>query len=284
MRRLLFQLGPLPIYTFGLMLAIGIVVATYIIYREARRKGLDSNYILDFVFWALIVGLLGARIGYIIFANPVYYLQNPLAFFRIQDGGLSIHGAIVGGIITGFFFARKKRISFWRLADTVAPGLALGIAIGRVGCDVFGKPMSGTWFWGVPLNGQLLHPVQVYEFLFDYLLFFYLWRRRARIKYDGQLFLQFMGLYATVRGLVEFFRYNPTVIGPLSVAHMASLAFIFMALVLAFILRRRSNLFQGSKELTTAIKLPPSSLALEVFSLLLVIYVSLLLFYGLGPV
>jgi len=207
MRRVLFSLGPLPINTFGFMIAMGSLIAIFLIYREAKRKGFNTEVVIDLSLWAMILGVVGAKIGYVLIADPVYYWQNPWEFFHLQDGGLSIHGGIIGGILAGLLFSKFYRLPFWRLADTVAPGLALGIAIGRIGCDVFGRPMSQPWPWGVLVNGQLLHPAQAYEFILDYLLFFYLWRKRKKkITYDGQLFLQFIALYAVIRGIVEFVR------------------------------------------------------------------------------
>lgn len=276
MRRVLFHLGPLPVNTYGVMLALGVLAAVYVIRREARRKGLDGDRVLDFIFWALVLGILGARVGFVLFDDPSYYWQHPLAFFRLQDGGLSIHGAIIGGVVAGLLFTWRTGISFWRLADVVAPGLALGIAIGRVGCDVFGKPMAGDWFWGVMVGGQLLHPAQVYEFLLDYLLFGYLWWRRSRVAYDGQIFLQFTALYAVVRGIVEFVRYNPSVWGPFSVAHVASLLFVLVAGVLAVILRgRRLALQAAAGEAIFGLR--------DVLGIAVAAGLSLVLFYGLPP-
>ncbi|MGI9951752.1 prolipoprotein diacylglyceryl transferase [Moorellaceae bacterium AZ2] len=291
MRRVLFYLGPLPINTFGFMIALGTLAAVFIIYREAKRKGLNAEKILDFALWAIILGIVGARIGYVLIADPVYYWQNPWKFFHLQEGGLSIHGAIIGGILAGLLFSRLYRIPFWRLADTVAPGLALGIAIGRIGCDVFGRPMSKPWPWGVLVYGQWLHPAQVYEFVLDYFLFFYLWRKRKKITYDGQLFLHFTALYAAIRGIVEFTRYNPPFFGPLSVAHAASLLFIIAAVLVSVVLRHRSRpgVDSGSLQAATVGEIRSiaanmeDNLIWQLVLLGLLIGLSLLVFYSLGP-
>ncbi|HHW42158.1 MAG TPA: prolipoprotein diacylglyceryl transferase [Syntrophomonadaceae bacterium] len=288
MRRVLFSLGPFPVYTFGFMMALGVLAATLIVYIEANRKGLNRDRVLDFVLWALVFGILGARLGYILFADPLYYLRNPLQFFHIQDGGLSIHGAVIGGVFAGLLLSRRYRLPFWRLADAFAPGLALGIAIGRVGCDVFGRPMSSPWPWGVVVNGQLLHPAQVYEFVLDYLLFFYLWRQRKKVTYDGRLFLLFIALYAAIRGMVEFVRYNPRVVGPFSVAHLASLVFIIAAGSVDVILKHRSRpkVIPGARPEAAASGIDgiagklEDSLLWQSVLLILAIALSLLVFYG----
>jgi phosphatidylglycerol:prolipoprotein diacylglycerol transferase len=291
MRRVLFSLGPLPINTFGFMIALGVLAAVFIILREARRKGLNEDKVLDFTLWALILGIIGARVGYVVIADPVYYWQNPWQFFHLQAGGLSIQGALVGGVLAGLIFCRRQRIPFWRLADIVAPGLALGIAIGRVGCDVFGRPMGSAWPWGVMVNGQLLHPAQVYEFILDYLLLFYLWRRRKKITYEGQLFIHFIILYAAIRGLVEFVRYNPLVLGPLSVAHVTSLVFIATAALAGMILKKRTRppensgapVVDATAELRGLVAAIEDRLAGQLLVLVLLIGLSLTVFYSLGP-
>ncbi|AOQ24959.1 Prolipoprotein diacylglyceryl transferase [Moorella thermoacetica] len=291
MRRILFYLGPLPIKTFGVMIALGALAAILVILREARRKGLNEDRVLDFTLWALILGIVGARIGYILFANPISYIRNPMLFFHFQDGGLSIHGALIGGMLAGVIFSRLYRLPFWRLADVVAPGLALGIAIGRVGCDVFGRPMATPWPWGVMVNGQLLHPAQVYEFLLDYLLFFYLWRRRKNVAYDGQLFIRFAILYATIRGVVELVRYNPLIWGPFSVAHAASLTFIFAAVLAGIILKKRPGQQANSGAPVAATAPRPGDmlaaiedrLAWQLLILAVLVSLSLVTFYSLGP-
>ncbi|WP_406676795.1 prolipoprotein diacylglyceryl transferase [Moorella sp. ACPs] len=291
MRRVLFSLGPLPINTFGFMIALGVLAAVFIILREARRKCLNEDKVLDFTLLALILGIIGARVGYVVIADPVYYWQNPWQFFHLQAGGLSIQGALVGGILAGLIFCRRQRMPFWRLADIVAPGLALGIAIGRVGCDVFGRPMSSAWPWGVMVNGQLLHPAQVYEFILDYLLFFYLWRRRKKIAYEGQLFIHFIILYAAIRGLVEFVRYNPLVLGPLSVAHVTSLVFIATFALAGTILKKRTGPLTNSgspgaaatAELRGLAAAVEDRLAGQLLVLVLLIGLSLAAFYSLGP-
>ncbi|MHB1125835.1 MAG: prolipoprotein diacylglyceryl transferase [Bacillota bacterium] len=278
MRRVLFELGPVHINTFGLTIALGVLVALFLAHREARRKGLDPDRILDFALYALIGGIIGARLLYILLYNPAFYLQNPMKVFAIQQGGLSIHGALLGGLLATLWFVRKHKISFWRLADTVAPSLALGQAIGRVGCDVFGVPMLRQWPWGVPVNGQLLHPAQVYEFLLNYGIFFFLWRRRQKNRYDGELFLTYVILYSLTRGIVELFRSNPVLFGPFSVAHGVSLLFVVVAVVAMHYLRSTS--LRGSAPLSAAagdiVKERPLLQALVVLAMMLI---SMVLYY-----
>lgn len=278
MQRILFHLGPIHVNTFGLMIALGFLAGLWLARREAARKGIGEERVTDFAIYALLAGIVGARLGYVFFYAPQYYLRNPVEVLFIHQGGMSIHGAIIGGVLAGIWYVRRYRLSFWKLADTMAPSLALGEAIGRIGCDIFGKPMATALPWGVTVNGQLLHPAQVYEFLLDYLVFFLLWRKRQHIKYDGQLFLTWVILYATVRGIVEFFRINPVVYGPITIAHVLSLAFIALALVAMMLVRRRGHSPSG---LTAGSELRvKENLWTQVLALAGLIAASLGLYYG----
>lgn len=283
MKPVLFQIGSFQVYSFGFMIAVGVLVGLYFALREAKRKGIDTEMLYNLAMGLVISGILGARIFYILVYNLDYYIQNPAEIIMLQHGGLSIHGGLLGGFIFGAWFIRKHKLNFWVLADTVAPAIALGTAIGRVGCDVFGVPMSKPWFWGVNVKGQVLHPTQLYEFVLDYFIFFLLWRFRQRTRFDGQLFLIYIALYAAARGIVEFFRYNPTVGGVISVAHLASLVFIMAAAVVYFWLGRSGNKQLSVKD--RGLTLQTSALDLfwvQLSLVLLAIAVSVAIYYGLG--
>jgi len=228
----LISLGPFSIHFFGVMIALGILVGYYVALREAKRKNLNEDLLARLVLYSVLAGIIGARLAYISFYNPQYYLANPLEIIFINSGGLSIHGGIIGGILTGFIYAKKNKIPVWQAADTVVPALILGQAIGRIGCDVFGIPMTQPYFWGVKINNTLLHPAQVYEFTLDYLFFGYLWLKRLNIKYNGQLLVNYLLFYPFIRSFVELFRDNPTVWGWLSISHLLSIAIFVSGILL----------------------------------------------------
>lgn len=277
--KILFHVFGIPISFLGTMIAVGILLGILVAQSEIKRKGLNVDRFLDIVLYSIISAIVGARLVYIVFYNFSYYLKNPIDIFKITEGGLSIHGALIGAFIFGFLYIRKHKLSFFKYADAMAPGIILGQGIGRVGCDVFGKAMATPFFWGVQRQGQLLHPAQVYEFLLDYLVFFILWRKRKSIKYDGQIFVWYVILFAINRGIVELFRINPSVIGWFSISHLLSVFFIIGALALMYLAKNKANnalKFINARQASTK-----SEVIRDIIGIVLLIAISLVIFYGL---
>ncbi|QNO16069.1 prolipoprotein diacylglyceryl transferase [Alkalicella caledoniensis] len=244
--KLLFNIGGIGIHLFGITMALGIVAGLYIVVREVKRKGLELEKTFDLAFYTIIVGVVGARLNYILAFNPSFYFNNPKEIFMIQNGGLSIQGALIAGIVFAIWYMKRNGMPVWKTADAFAPGIILGQGIGRVGCDVFGIPMTGQWFWGINIGGQLLHPAQMYEAILNYILFLILWSKRKNTRYNGQLFVMYFIGFSMNRFIVEFFRENPLVIGRLSVAHVYSLIFIAVAILLDRFLQNLSQKTQTS--------------------------------------
>ncbi|WP_400246540.1 prolipoprotein diacylglyceryl transferase [Niallia sp. JL1B1071] len=228
----MFSIGPLTFYFFGIMIAIGSLVGIIIFNREAKRQGLDHKLLTDIAIYSIIGGIVGARIVYILVYNPTYYFSNPIEIFSIHEGGLSIHGGILGGLLVGYWLLKRHKISFWKTMDIVAPALIIAQGISRIGCDVFGSPISSSLPWGMAINGEYLHPAQAYEFILDYLLFGYLWLRYNKPSYSGQVFIHYIIGFMIIRGIVEFTRINPMAFGPFSVSHVMSIIGIILGVVL----------------------------------------------------
>ncbi|ADL07485.1 prolipoprotein diacylglyceryl transferase [Thermosediminibacter oceani] len=218
----LFRIGPFNIYKLGFFTALGLLAGLYIAMREARRKGIKEDEIINFVQVIVIAGFVGARLLFVLLDLP-YYIKNPSMIWHISEGGLSFHGAVLGGLLAGIIYARYKKVSFFKLSDVVSPGLALGYSIGRIGCDIYGKAAKVPW--AVTVDGIPRHPVQFYSALSALIIFYILWKRRKMIRYDGELFLNFMLLYSVYRFFIEFFR-ESIMIGPLSIAQWVSLILI----------------------------------------------------------
>jgi len=218
----LFSLGPFTVHFFGVMIAAGILAGYFLVLREAKRKDFDQEKIANLILLTIIGGFIGARLGFVLFYNPAYYLAKPLEILFVNQGGLSIHGGIIGGLLTGVLYCKAQNFPLWKTANIIIPALILGQAIGRVGCDVFGIAMQEPHFWGIEINNTLLHPAQAYEFVLDYLLFAYLWLKRLNIDYDGQLLVNYLLFFPIIRSFVELFRTNPEFLQLFSVSHRCS--------------------------------------------------------------
>ena len=150
---ILLSFGPVNIYWYGLFVVLGIMAALALTFQIAKYYNIAADNIFDLSFWLIIGGIIGARIYDDLLQLP-YYMQHPWQSLEIWKGGLAIHGAIIAGLVTVWFFARKKQLTFWKLSAAVVPGLALGQAIGRWGNyfnqEIFGLPTDLSW--GIPID------------------------------------------------------------------------------------------------------------------------------------
>lgn len=236
----LFSIGHFSIHLLSVTSAIGMIIGLLLIQKEGERKLLDKDKLMDLGIFTVLFGIIGARLGYILFFSFDYYLNNPSEILRFSQGGLSIQGAILAGGAAAFLIMRRKNLPVWKTADAIVPGVILGQAIGRVGCDVFGVPMSRNWPWGVMVNGELLHPAQLYEVALNFILFLFIWRKRKTARFDGELFFIYIIGFALNRFIVEFFRTNPQGLGPLSIAHVLSLVIIALGIMVLIFMKNRS--------------------------------------------
>ena len=246
--KILFTILGYPIYFFGALIALGLMAGTFISNIEVKRKNLETDRVLDLAIFGLISAIVGARLFYILFYNLSYYMANPDDIILISEGGLSIHGGLIGAFIFGVCYFRKHKLSFLYYADAIVPGIILGQGIGRVGCDVYGKIMTTSLPWGIKRQGQLLHPTQVYEFILNYLMFFILWRKRKKIKYNGQLFVWYLVFFAINRSVVELFRYNPSIIGWFSISHLLSIGLVIIAFIIKILINKKDMIISNNSE------------------------------------
>lgn len=219
---ILVQLGTFELRTYGVIVVLSFFVGLWLSTKEARRKGLDPGLIQDFAFYALLGGIIGARIYFVLFSNPAYFLKNPWEIVAVWHGGIGIIGALLGGLLTTLWYCRRKKLSFRLFADTLAPGVALGQAAGVFACllngDSYGKPTDLAWAITytdpramAPLNIPL-HPVEIYEMVAYFLVFLLVWQTRKKYKTDGFAFLTYLAGYGAARFAVEFFRGNPAIL------------------------------------------------------------------------
>jgi phosphatidylglycerol---prolipoprotein diacylglyceryl transferase len=239
----LVHLGPVAISWYGLAIVLAVAVGVWLTLREVRRKGLPSEPFTAMVMWIIVGGLVGARLLHII-DRWDFYAANPAKILAVQNGGLAIVGAILGGALTGGFLAWKQHIPVRRLFDAAAPGIVLGQAIGRFGClvtgDALGAPTGGNW--GIvyqnpgsmaPQLGVAYQPVFLYEQLWDFALFALLWAIRKRLRTDGQLFALYLGLYAAGKFALTFLRTEVVWFWGLQEAQIVSLLAILVSVAWA---------------------------------------------------
>ncbi len=201
------KIGPFTIYSYGLMMAVSAIVCSILLSRDARVKGISLEVVYDFIFWMVLTGILGARIFYILL-NFEFFRRNPSEIVMLQNGGLAWQGGLIVSTLIAFYFIKRKRLPTWMFLDLVAPYIALGQAIGRIGCFLngccYGKPVS----WGIyfPVHQAHLHPTQLYSAVSLTVIFFILKAFQKYAKIPGQVLILYFVLASLERFIVEFFR------------------------------------------------------------------------------
>lgn len=240
----IFSIGHFGLRWYGLIVAGAIALAAWIAFGEARRKGLSQDDFFDALVWAIAGGLIGARLFHVVDHWPHEYAANPLRVLYVWEGGLAIWGAVVGGGLALAVFCRRRRVNLGRMADVAAPGLVLGMAVGRLAClitgDAMGPPTSGPIGIAylnpgamVPQLGVYYTPMPAYELIVNLGIFALLWAFRTRRWPDGALFLIFLGLYGVERFLLAFTSAYQTVAFGLTQSQIVALAAVTAAIVLA---------------------------------------------------
>lgn len=234
----LFHLGPLAIRSYSVMLEIGIGLGLLLAFLEARRLRFSSDRFIDLTLVVLIGGIIGARL-YFIAVNWPLFQNDLLGVFRMWEGGLVLHGAIIGGMLSMAIYLRRHHISFLWVADLAAPGALLAQAIGRLGCVLngccYGQPTTLPWGVSFPvvLDDVSRHPTQLYEFTGDMIVVVILWFLRKRKPFDGFIFSLYLVFYSFVRVVVEFWRADPAeVFGELRFAQVVSLCLLALGIAL----------------------------------------------------
>lgn len=253
------RLGPLLIHYYALILIGGILAAVWLILRRARAYGLDPEHVWDGMMWAIIPGLIGARLYHVLTPSPAsglsleYYLQNPLQILAIWNGGLGIFGAIVGGAIGLLVYGRRHKQPILRWFDVIVPGVALAQAIGRWGNlinhELYGAPTTLPWAIYIPPAARLpgfesfetFHPLFLYESIWNVLTcVFLIWvhrRFRERLR-PGDVFLLYLIAYAIIRFLLDFMRLDSHLSGNITTAQLVS-ALLGAGAGLIMLVRRR---------------------------------------------
>jgi phosphatidylglycerol:prolipoprotein diacylglycerol transferase len=240
MHPILFKIGPLQLYTYGALLAVAFLVAIFLASKEAERQGLDKSFASDMGVVVIVSSVIGARLFYILFYDLRYTLQHPTELLKLRQTGLVFYGGFIFAVAAGIIYTRLKRASIPVVLDIAAPSIAIGQAIGRIGCLMsgccYGKP---TWVpWGIkfPHVDYRVHPTQIYEALATFLIFLLLvWFRRHKTR-DGQIAWLYMVTYAMARFVIEFFRGdNPHIAFGLTLSQIISVVALVAAVPLGYV-------------------------------------------------
>lgn len=214
------RIGPFTIYSYGIMLLVAFLISSLLVKAQAKKYNLNPDLIFDLSFIVFISGIIGARVFYIL-ENLGYYLKNPTEIIMLQHGGLSWFGGLILGSLVGIKYLRKRKLSIYKVVDLIMPFVALGQAIGRIGCL-----LNGCCF------GKTLVPVQIYSSFILVIIFIILRFFQERPHRDGEIFFTYLILYCIKRFFIEFFRAeHEIIIFGLTLFQLLSITIFFLAAV-----------------------------------------------------
>lgn len=229
----LFRLGPFPISSFGVFLLLAFVVGILLMRKRATPLGWSAGDVLDLSLYAIIGGVIGARIGYVL-VNLRDFAGDPVRVLTIwRDAGLTFYGALAGGAIVAWLYGRGRGWSLGQIADTAAPAVALGYAVAMIGTLLYGLNYGSptTLPWAVRLFGETRHPTQLYLLVAALVIFVILLAVERQGGAPGRRFWLFLLLYGIARTWIEVFMDSPRSVGPLTAAQAASVAVTVIALI-----------------------------------------------------
>lgn len=260
MNPIAFSIFGLGIRWYGIIIAVGMLIAILLSSYTSKLKGIDFDELLNMILISLPLAIIGARLYYVIFSFSDY-VNNPIEILNIRQGGLAIHGGIIVGLLTAFTYCYRKKLNFIEYADVVAAPIIIAQAIGRWGNffnqEAHGGPVSYSFIKhfpmfiqnGMHIDGIYYHPTFLYESIWDLCVFFILLAILKRAKRPGIVIFSYVGLYSIGRFFIEGLRTDSLMIGPLRIAQVVSLIGMLTWLVFLF------YYFKMKKEPTTPKKL-----------------------------
>ena len=253
------------IYWYGIFIGLGVILGVLLALHEAKRTGQNPDTYLDFIIYAMIIAIIGARLYYVIFSWD-FYSQHPEKIFAIREGGLAIYGGIIGGVLTAIVYSRVKKKNFWVMADTMAPSLILGQMLGRWG-NFFNKEAFGGFTDNLfamryqlsqvrasdvtpdilqnllTVNGVdyiQVHPTFLYESFWSLCVFIILLILQRKKKFNGQVCATYFFGYALGRVWIEGLRTDQLCIGNVPVSQALSAVLIIASVVLYFYCKKKA--------------------------------------------
>ena len=263
-----FQLGPIFIRYYGIILMVGTLAGAWLATRIAKRRNHDPEIVWDLLIWLIIAGIIGARLWHVFTPSPsaiadgrttIFYLTHPFDLINLRNGGLGIPGAVIGGVAALYFYSRKHGLNFAEWTDISAPSLAFGQTIGRwgnfVNQELYGAPTDLPWKISIDpayrLPGfeaqEYYHPLFLYESLWNLanmgLLIWLSFRFGKRLK-NGDIFLVYLIIYPIGRFLLEFLRLDASMVAGLN-ANQTFMALVALFSVLFLFLRHRAEFIKS---------------------------------------
>jgi len=251
-----FKLGTLPVHWYGVLVAMGFIAGLWTAGRRAPLQGILPEKVGDAGPWMILGAIIGARSLYVITYWQESFAGHPWTeIFMVQRGGLVFYGGLIGACLATVLYCRIRNIPLWKLADVLAPSIALGYVFGRLGCLMngccFGRACDLPWAIRFPETNPLgpptfpVHPTQIYDSLLNLLLYLFLAWLYRRKKFDGQVFATYLICYAFTRSFVEYFRgdYNDAHkhAGFLTPAQLVSVGILATGVALVLVLRARNS-------------------------------------------
>ncbi|MFA6141768.1 MAG: prolipoprotein diacylglyceryl transferase [Candidatus Omnitrophota bacterium] len=218
MHPILLKFGPFTIYSYGVMVAMGFAVATFLAHKRAARFNIDPGKVIDIAIILIAFGILGARLLYVLL-NLSFYIANPIDIVKLSNGGLVWYGGFISAFFAVIIYVRKAKLNFWAVADLFAPYVALAQAFGRIGC-----------FFNGCCYGKDGIPVQIYSSIALLIIFIILRVWQDNKHFAGEIFLGYCVLYSLKRFLMEFLRGdNPAVFHGLTLSQVISVFVFFLS-------------------------------------------------------
>ncbi len=248
-----FEIGPLSVAWYGLIIVTGMILAVYLAIKEGEKRGVSEDFVVDTAFWTLPLGILGARLYYVLFELE-HYLGNPLKIFAIWEGGLAIYGGVIAGVLTIYWRTRKENVPFLLMLDILAPYTLLAQAIGRWGNfinqEAHGGEVSRQFLEnlmlpefiieGMHINGAYYHPTFLYESIWSLLgvLLLLVLRNREHLLLRGETTAGYMIWYGFGRLFIEGLRTDSLYLGPFRISQIVSAVIILIGIGLIIYQRR----------------------------------------------
>ncbi len=226
---------------YALLITTGILLALWICGKELKRQGENPEHLYNLVLWALPVAIIGARIYYVLFSWQEYK-DNLISVFYIWEGGIAVYGAVIAAFMVAVLYCRKNKLSLWKYFDIGAYGFLIGQIIGRWGNFVNGEAYGTATNlpWRMLVNGQMVHPTFLYESLWNFVGFLYIWLTRKKKGFDGRAISLYMIWYGIGRFWVEGLRIDSLMLGNLRVSQLVSIILIILGVCL-YVSRKRKH-------------------------------------------